>query len=239
METIKEKLINLYSGKWKKLKSEILEKNDSIECPHLLSTTEKFEKEWSESDIKMMIFGIKTNSWGADEDTIKDEDAIKHLMKSYEKFYFKGGNWKYAQTFWNYFYCIHELLKCRLNKKISVIWNNVHKIEGAPQEIEDQYFNVTLEEVKIFRPNVILLLGINERDTLLSKILGKINFNVDEYRNKDKSLYSLNTSNLSLEPEVKEYLKKIIITYHPNAHGKGGIKMKYLIEHLSHELNSL
>jgi hypothetical protein len=252
MGTIKEKLTNLYLGKWENLKEE-LKKHigyEEFQCPHLLSTTDEFEDEWNQADIRLMIFGIKTNGWRGEEDMFSisnNRKAINNLMKLYEDFYFREGNWDYGQPFWNYFYSIHELLKFRLNKKISVIWNNVYKLEDAPAEIESQHFNVTLDEVSIFCPNVIIQMGFqnNVHNIFLSKLSDsrQSSISIDDYADwdKDKALYSINTYDLEEKQysEIKKYVKKMIITYHPNAHGKAGIKMKYLIEKLVEDLNVL
>src|ERR1700740_2131847 len=149
MNTIKEQLRQLYLGKWSALKENMRTKDLEFKTssfPHLLSVTSDFEKSWDEAVIKIMIFGISTNGWNDDKkDDIyltSNEDAIKRLMNLYDEFYHKGKNWEYGQVFWNYVYTIGELLHLRLNKSISIVWNNIYKIDKSVHDLEITSFDV-------------------------------------------------------------------------------------------------
>jgi hypothetical protein len=252
METIKQKFFNLYFKNWDKLINKIKEHNEEhnnsheIQHPFLLSTTSEWEKEWNQADIKLMIFGIQTNTWGIDNDVYSSNDykkSITDLMNIYEEFYFNGGNWEYGNHFWNYFYAIQELLKYHLNKKVSVIWNNVFKIKNAPIDAENT-FNVILDEIKIFKPNVIIQMGYDNdaHNQFLSKVSNDKGYkNMDKYSEWDKkySLYLIKTENLNDNDffELKESVKVIISTYHPRY--SKGIKLKNFIEKTVSELNNI
>lgn len=211
--------------------------------PHLLSVNDKFEKNWWEADVKMMIFGISTNGWGM-KDNIYDftsEKAVSYLMKQYEEFYFEKGNWKYGHAFWNYFYAIEEILKYRLHtEKVSTIWNNLYKVHLDTWELEEEFFNLTCEEIKIFQPDIILLLGLGERWVFGSRLTeNRVEYeNYAKYDDTENELlyYSLDTALLERLPDS---VKSLIITYHPNARGTGGIKLKLMLDQLLPELSKI
>jgi len=248
MNSFKEELKKTYLGKWDAFKVEMREVEDhqSYDYPHLLSTTESFETKWRDADLKLMIFGINTNGWGNDKNvyTITSEEALKTLMDQYESFYFGNGNWKYGQVFWNYFYCFEELLKTKLNKKVSIIWNNLYKTSPQLWDVENNHFNLALDEIDILKPNVIMLWGSGEIGRFHEKLSGKpVNFvdyeiwheGGDErndpflYYDMDKSLYD----------RINKSVKKIIVTYHPNARGGGGMKIKLLMDELIPQLKKI
>lgn len=246
MNSLKQNLMNCYLDKWGRFKKE-MKKHDEFQKfhhPHLLSLNDEFEMEWCESDLKIMIFGISTNGWGEQDNIygLKNEQAINQLMNQYEDFYFNNGNWLYGQVFWNYFYSIHELLKQRLDKKVSIMWNNLYKVHPEMREVEDEFFNLTLNEIKILQPDVIMLLGLGERENFHSR-LSAAPVNFDEYEiwheeeDKKKNAFLYYSIDEKMYDEIKQHVKKIIITYHPNARGNGGIKMKLMLEKLVPELD--
>jgi hypothetical protein len=266
---IYQQLFDLYSRNWDNLINEIKKHDnyDEFQHPYLLSTPKEgeweWEEEWKKADIKLMIFGIQTNGWIMCVDDIEKNEkkeyyvyssndynkSITGLMDKYEEFYFNGGNWAHGH-FWNYFYAIQELLKYHLkDKKVSVIANNVFKIEKAPIDIEENSFNVILDEIKIFKPNVIIQMGYSNdvHNQFLSKVSNNKKYkNMDEYSqwDKDHLLYIIKGEELDDNDfsELKESVKVIISTYHPNSRSRKsntGIKLKYLIEKTVSELKSI
>ncbi|PBQ34577.1 hypothetical protein CNR22_23290 [Sphingobacteriaceae bacterium] len=245
MSDIKTQLQHLYLSKWSAFKSEVLKQDGDkdFEHPHLLSVSPEFEDQWNAADIRIMVFGISTNGWDTKTKiyNVADEQGINALMDMYEDFYFKGGNWRYGNAFWNYFYAFQELLQFNLKKDISLIWNNVYKISPEQVELEQSLFNVSVEEIKIFKPNIIMVLGTDASDVLHKRIDGNtVDWNehkktyLDPDTEKEKLLYY----SVSGEeyPIFKDFLKKVFITYHPNARGEAGIKMKLMLDELCREL---
>lgn len=248
MKSYKQELRNRYLLKWDGFKEEIqrIKRHESYHHPHLLSTTESFEKNWQEADLRLMIFGINTNGWGMDENiySVSTEEALNALMDQYERFYFGNGNWKYGQVFWNYFYCFEELLKAQLGKKVSIIWNNLYKTSPQLWEVENRHFNLALDEIEVFKPNVIMLWGSGEIGRFHEKLSGNaVNFvdyeiwhEGDDEKNDPFLYYDLDCS---LYKGIDKSAKKIIVTYHPNARGGGGMKIKLLMDKLIPELKKI
>jgi hypothetical protein len=248
MNSFKEELKKTYLEKWDAFKSEMQKMKDhtNYDSPHLLSTTEQFETKWRDADLKLMIFGINTNGWGDNKNiySIPTEEAVKTLMDQYENFYFGNGNWKYGQVFWNYFYCFEELLKAQLGKKVSILWNNLYKTSPQLLDIENKHFNFALDEIEIFKPNVIMMWGSGEIGKFHEKLSGNpVNFVDYEVWHKggdekdDPFLYyDMDRSSYN---KINESVKKIIVTYHPNARGGGGMKIKLMMDELIPKLKEI
>jgi len=241
MKNIKFQLQELYLSKWDQFSAVM--KNDpefaNRSHPHLISLTDSFEKDWNEAELRIMLTGISTNGWGQKNYAIytgPSELAVASLMDQYEEFYFKGGNWHYAQVFWNYVYALQELLGYRLNKKVRLIWNNVHKTDPRKQNVEQELFSVLHGEVSILQPDVILLFGLDTRNVLHTRLSEKqIDWSEyeswsDHYTDKPFLFYNVPGQ---LYSSASNRLKNVIVTYHPNARGDAGIKMKLLLDELT------
>lgn len=233
--SIKENLYNHYLKQWNGLRKE-LRKHEIYSThhhAHLLSTDEGFEKRWASAKTRVMIFGIATNGWGRMDKVyeLPDSVGINQLMNNYEEFYFGGGNWRYGHPFWNYFYSIKELLSYKLDGSVEVIWSNVHKIHPKMQELESRLFDVTPTEIRLFNPDIILLLGKGDRNLFMNRIK---DFNV--VFKKDVT-YKEDTKEKILYHEYdciddRWRMKKIFVTYHPNAYGESGIKLKLMLDNI-------
>lgn len=245
MPTIKSQLKQLYLNAWDGFS--LAMKNDPEfsrrSHPHLISMTDSFEKEWSGADLRIMLVGISTNGWGQKDYDVYSgpaESAIDGLMEEYEKFYFDGGNWHYAQVFWNYVYSLQELLKYRLGQKVSLIWSNVHKTDPGKWSAEQDHFNVLEGEVAILQPDMIILFGLDTRHTFHRRLSrSEINWDdheawSDQYPDKPFLFYNIPGENYR---HASERLKHVVVTYHPNARGDAGIKMKLLVDEIVAMLN--
>lgn len=236
-----------YQNHWPSLKEAMNKENPWYKksaYPHLLSTTSEFETKWQEAEIKIMLFGISTNGWndGTKEDfyNLPNEETVTRLMKLYDNFYHGGENWEYGQVFWNYVYAIEELLTLKLNRKVAIIWNNMYKIHEEAWDVEKSTFDVIDEELKIFKPNTLLVFGMDDADWFIQQFSkNSLQWNevrVQSNKEKPKLYYTVNPNTLEKLPDT---IKKVIVTYHPNARGYSGIKLKLFIESLSFELMSL
>lgn len=235
-----------YQNHWPSLKEAMNKEKPSykISCyPLLLSTTPEFETKWQQAEIKIMLFGISTNGWNDNtkEDlySIPNEEAVTRLMKLYDNFYHGGENWEYGQVFWNYVYTLEEILSYKLNKKVAIIWNNMYKINEAAWDIEKSTFDVIEEEIKIFEPNSLLVFGMDDADWFIPQFSSEsVKWNevrAKGDKKKPKLYYTVNPNTLEKLPET---IKKIIVTYHPNARGNAGIKLKLMLDQLEKELKN-
>jgi hypothetical protein len=244
MNSINNKLLQCYLKKWDAFKND-LEKQEKFkkDQPHLLAVTDEFEQQWNNSSLKMMFFGISPNGWKINDTlySLAPRQSVEQLMELYKEFYFGGRNWRYGQTFWNYFYAIEELLKYRLNNhNIKVIWNNVNKVHEHFFETEQALFNVMSEEIQIFQPDVILVFGTGMRHKFHHK-LSTVPCDDDfvKYEEWDEEEFLYYDVDPTIYPEINQFVKKIFITYHANARGNSGIKMKLVIDRLVEELRNI
>lgn len=205
--------------------------------PLLLSATPSFENEWKQADLRVMVIGISTNGWYREKRNVYESPSakgIEELMTAYEQFYFNGGNWHYGQVFWNYFYSLQELLQFRLRKKISFIWNNVHKVDAERQLLEEEHFNVLAEEIRILNPDVIIGWGLDHRSVLLRRLFGEQPYAEDKVSaiapdgNKTFLFYHIK----NFKAAIADNLTHVFLTYHPNARRNAGIKLKLMIDEI-------
>lgn len=180
---IKE-LQDLYEKKWEKLCYEMQRVLDNVEleikptCPLLLTVDE--EEIYNESDIKLMIFGQETNNWF----DIFHSDIKK--IQNYYKSYFLSCDWELdtKRIFWKKIKQVIKALHEKYpEKKISFTWNNIIKIgkykhQNRPPDyiynIEKEYFSVVHEELKIFKPDVVIFFSGPDYDDVIKDKLGNV-----------------------------------------------------------------
>lgn len=242
MNPIKENLQKLYLHKWDAFAKRMSDQktDDGAMFPHLLSINDEQATKWEKAELRVIVFGMSTNGWGKefiDQNlyNLPAEEAINKLMNLYERFYFEDGNWKYGQVFWNYIYCIREILQFRLNKNVEFMWNNVVKTFPGNYETEKEYFQVISDEIQILNPDVIILMGLGYVHHLFEILSSEQYDEVGEDVHEDEIFLFSKFSKADLT-KANPNLKQVIFTYHPNARGDSGIKMKYFIEKLTASL---
>lgn len=223
-------LYDLYSSKWDRLSKHMKELSQSDQYaekptnPLLLSTNK--QSNYTNADIRIMIFGQETNSWYGDFN-----GDIRKVQKLYDDFFATGYCFKYGGYFWNAIKLFRNEIRNRFpEKSIDLLWNNVVKVgksgsKGKPPkyiyEIEKKHFNVIPDEVKIMRPNLILFLSGPYYDSLIRNAFGEIDL---------KSIQGFKKRQLA---EIQLPLPiKTFRTYHPNYLYKNNIS-KYFGEILT------
>jgi len=202
-----KKLKKLYESKWDNLISN--SKNTDATYPLLI----KVDKEYQNSDIRVMIIGQETDGWCGVLEEHKKE--IASVQDTYFNYLYNSTD-KNRRPFWNrknFKYFQEELTKKLSPKNISFIWNNVSKIgknnRGKPtikiEELEKQYFNVFEDELKILKPNIIIFTTGNRKIPVKHEKLQPI---------KEKPVAEIKFENYENIIAVR--------TYHPNAQIKGG-----------------
>jgi len=176
---IDKQLKDLYLERWEllseKLKNIVETSEYSIKPANPLLLTLKDETKFIEADIRIMIFGQETNSWGKEG----FHNDINKTLKRYDDFFHEKGYWEYGKGFWNGVLLFLDKIHAKYpNKKIEFIWNNLIKIgksnkRGKPphyiRNIEKEHFNIINEEIEIINPNLILFLSGPNYDYILDK----------------------------------------------------------------------
>ncbi len=211
---VNDELRNLYKKHWKSLNAVYetdIELEEQSANPLLISIVN--EEEYSNADIRLLIFGQETNGWGT-ENGVNEIESICRLYE--EEIYCK-----YPQRigltgqYWIGFNKFFSMLKNKYpSKNVYPIWNNIIKIgkndgKGRPSDIiyniERNNFPVIKEEVRILKPHIILFLTGPNYDEIIKNIFGEINFmGIPPFTSRQLSRLFL---------EDVEYSFR---TYHPN-----------------------
>ncbi len=150
-------------------------------------------KDWSEADLKIMVFGRETNNWNNPEkkyfnfdlkessNIFAEIEAIQEIYNAYFNFpdekevkknaFIRRGPEKF----------ISQLQAVMPGKKIEYLWNNICKIGvGTPDgsgkccgltpdyiyRIEVEKFNVVREEIDILKPDVLIFMTGREHGNI-------------------------------------------------------------------------
>ncbi|MBS9768266.1 MAG: hypothetical protein KGV44_12130 [Flavobacteriaceae bacterium] len=158
------------------------------------------ESWYADADLKVMVFGQETNKWTADEKSGMDdfgtppnpvfdpEISLGAVMGLYEDFYSsrkeeKGFNFnnRYGTFHYGFSTFIKLLTEKIPNKSFSFLWNNISKFGLANQsgkvpnyiyDIEQKYFSVIEEEIRILQPDIILFLTGSDDNKIMNAIGG-------------------------------------------------------------------
>jgi hypothetical protein len=182
-------LEKLYSSKWGELSEafkNILD-NDIFEIkptnPLLLKIAD--EDSFRDADIRLMIYGQETNSWGE-----QFNPNINSTIEIYDEFFNSDYCFTYGGQFWNGISRFLSLLQKKYpDKTIRFVWNDIVKIgkyadKGFPPEyiykVERECFSVIKEELEIIKPNVILFLTGPNYDSVIADNFGNLNYRAIE-----------------------------------------------------------
>lgn len=161
---------------------------------------------------RIMIFGQETNGWCSEcGNSSEYSNSIDKSIETYREFYLDGRVYNSSSPFWNEFKRIrHEILK---EKNALFLWNNVNKIGrvgvGNLQEINNiqfNYFQVIKEEIKAFKPNIMIFLTGPNYDFFIKSNIGEFN-----QREIYDSIWEITFNDEFLKPI------KTIKTYHPKS----------------------
>lgn len=162
---INKQLEDLYKSKYANLTVELKKYNDDINDLKNRATNSlmlRADNEWTEADIKIMVFGQENNIWGGKEFGNHGVfcGKITETIDIYENFYLNDQ--MYSCPFWNEY----RNLKSGVNsqgKKISFLWNNIVKIGrigiGCVPKIHKitmENFDVISEEIRILKPDILV-----------------------------------------------------------------------------------
>lgn len=186
-----DRLTNLYGSKLLGLYSALQPVVEGEEYPvkpalPLLLWLENDAKDYTDADLKVMIFGRETNNWNSDDkdcykmqygfDLNNSEDIrgeVLSIQSIYEGFFQKGARQRTQFINRGIKRFMNQLRTRFPNRTIESVWNNISKIgnskaahgksSGRPanyiREIENKYFNVVKDEIEILQPDIILFLG--------------------------------------------------------------------------------
>ncbi len=221
MNKINEKLKALYKGKWKDLTSEA-DKIKEVKPAHplLIKVNDNYEK----ADIKVMIFGQETFGWHGEFFNGKDinflmDDYDCYLNNNTQDYFYKGRvKRKNKRTFWNrsnFKYFQEQLNQHFESKSVEFLWNNLSKIgkNGKGKQtndieaLENKYFNVIKEELKILQPDVIIFVTGPTRDKLLKN---KLNIQLEQCSTQYKTRQLAKVIFNDVDKEILAFR-----TYHP------------------------
>jgi len=179
-------LANLYKEKYPELAVQINNYNNNIFInkgnledratnPLLL----KVYDDWDLAENKIMILGKETNYWAGEcGNNAVFCDKIEEILNIYEAWYLKDT--MYNSPFWNEFRRIRRWLENNNDQKLSVIWNNVIKIGrlgmgNVPEinKIIKNTFDILSEEIKMLKPNILVLLTGHDYDNYIKEFISK------------------------------------------------------------------
>lgn len=174
----------------------------------------KASDDYTEADVKVMIFGQETNDWECD---FSHQGGVAHLLSVYDDFFNKGKCFSYGGQFWNGFAKIQDRLIEVYSvefKSVGFIWNNVIKIGrsgevGAPStavlEWQTATHDLIRKELEFYQPDVVIFLsGPNYDEHIISVFEDAIFTCVGE--RSQRQLAKVSSSQLPA---------KTIRTYHP------------------------
>lgn len=228
MEDINKKLFELYSSKWVLLNDELDRKEmfDYEYNPLLLSVDDCLEYE--KADLRVMLFGQDMSEGDWYKYDRKNDDLRLKCMCSIETFRNNGASIDKASKKLltkgmggglNLF--MREFKSNFPDKKIQFVWNDLVKMgrnirynpnKDILSKIEQDYFNVIIEEVRILHPDIIIFLtGPTSFWDL--KLQDKFNINFNDYLSvgnlsrNELSIIDLHNSTLNID--------YVFRTYHP------------------------
>lgn len=216
MDSINQRLIDLYSSHWSILKSQSPKFDDckiKPACPLLLQVD---EDRFHSADLKIMYCGQETKGWGSLENS-----SLEERLERYRKYFLDGGHikesgasvfWKAVKRFQKYF--SHEFQ----GKEIVNIWNNISKIglknrKGMTDDVrklEREYFPVFREEFEILQPDIVIFMTGPNRDKDIRFHFPDV---VIEHSGTEQTKRQLAVLNSKKLPDIA------LRTYHPNYYG--------------------
>lgn len=206
-------LISIYRQKFKVLDEHLKEYNsksteNKATNPFLISIPADYDSYKN----RIMIFGQETNGWCMEcGNNSEYSNSIDKSIETYREFYLDGRVYRSSSPFWNEFKRVrHEVLK---EKNALILWNNVNKIGrigvGNVQEINNiqfNYFKVIKEEIRAFKPNIMIFLTGPNYDFFIKNNIGE--FNQKEIYD---SIWEISFNDEFLKP-IKTFK-----TYHPRS----------------------
>lgn len=216
MDSINQRLIDLYSLYWPKLKSQSYKFDDckiKPACPLLLQVD---EDRFHSADLKIMYCGQETKGWGSLESCTMEERLERYRKYFLERGYIKESGasiyWKAVKRFQNYFR--HEVE----GKNVVSIWNNISKIglkkrKGVTdnvRKLEREYFPVFKKEFEILQPDIVIFMTGPNRDKDIRFHFPELKIEHSGTIQTKRQLAVLNSPEL---PDVA------LRTYHPNYFG--------------------
>jgi hypothetical protein len=180
---------------------------------------------------RIMIFGQETNGWCNQCGNNREySNSIDKSIEIYREFYLEGGIDSYSGPFWNEFKRIRNEI---VNEKNALfLWNNVNKIgrigKGNIREINEiqfNYFQIIKEEIRLFKPNIMIFLTGPDYDLFIKRNIGEFN-----QKEISDSIWEI-----SFKDDIFKSIKSIK-TYHPNAlyfQSKNGTVIPNLINEIT------
>lgn len=206
-------LKKLYKSKWDNIIKDLSEINKNpdfiVKPANPLLMRHKNPEGYQSSDIRVLILGQETNTWGG-----QLNPNLEKNLEIYENWYGGGFYKKNHGHFKNHFNLILSKLNQKFpDKQVACLWSNVLKVgksrgKGMPPnyiltEI-NKNLNILQDEIDIIRPNLIIFLCSYKYDNFIKQQLQDAAFFSVENYNKNQ------LSEIMI-PNVKYSYR----TYHP------------------------
>ena len=183
--------------------------------PLLISAPPKYD----ESKLKVMYFGQETNGY---ENSSFGTESVHHLLAVYDSFANKGGSKKYRGHFWNGIHHFNAAFS-EIEPSFAFTSNNLVKVgkcdsKGTPPENvlewQKNWSHVIREEIRILKPDVIILFTGPRYDRFIERHFGPFDLSQVSHR-PTRQLARLKCD--GLPPQTYR-------TYHPNYLWRNGFK---------------
>ena len=207
-----QSLQNLYDDMWRCYIKMDMQLRDNNALPYLIAPSQNYEK----ANIKILVCGKESMDWGHGDGEFNEFNKadVESLMKLYD-FWINGNGGTitdngsygafmkfYAEWFkyWfeDYVLLDDEILSNKIQstrKTIGCVAANIikisHKGTGYDSKLNEPFYNIFGEEVKILNPDIIVATIYSQKDTTYREILDKtlglttMNYNFngnEEYR---------------------------------------------------------
>lgn len=162
---------------WKKEKPISDEVSGGPAFPMLIQLPDGYEQ----AGLKIAYFGQETNGWEGRFDASKTVDDLRRV---YHRFANEGDGFRYRGHYWN---AIRNFQKAfqQFDPSSRFTAGNVIRMgrwdaKGSPPEAviiwQDHWFNVTLQEIKILMPDVVIFMSGPRYDGLMARSFPNVSF---------------------------------------------------------------
>lgn len=138
--------------------------------------------EYTDADIKIMVFGQETNDWHGAYGGVKEAES---LMEEYDTFFTSKKCFSYAGQFWNAVSQTKSAIEERTGKSVGLLWNNIVKIgkegdKGRPDsEViawQKPAMKFIINEIEIAKPDIVIFFTGPNYDDMLQTVFEDIKF---------------------------------------------------------------
>lgn len=250
MNTLSDKLTDLYRPLWSNLFAELQSHGKKTQYPFLLAVARhekdscnwvpKYEEWYTKADLKVMIFGQEPHNWVKDEKDDNGKEDLDFTQRAYEEFFEnkyvlteQGGFWSHDEiAAGNHFFrwgcngimsgIVDQILKPNYpGKKVSMLWNNISKLSTMKGGPVDGEIHAIEREFFHVIPKEIEIL----KPDIIVFLTGPgendyYGYILENFHLKGEPSSLGNIPVHDLAKLPLEGVKLAYKTYHPNAYGK-------------------